>query len=77
MENFNINLTDSCYNSMFSGCTSLNYIKCLATNIRALNCTGDWTAIVSRSGTFVKNATMEDWRRGFSGIPNGWTIENA
>ena len=69
-------LASNCYAYMFYGCKNLNYIKCLATDISADNCTGYWLFFASTSGTFVKhpNAT---WPSGESGIPNGWTVENA
>ena len=69
-------LKDMCYENMFNGCTSLNYVKCLATNITASDCTNGWLADVSPSGTFVKDASMS-WPSGDSGIPNGWTVEDA
>lgn len=69
-------LKNTCYENMFNGCTSLNYVKCLATNITATNCTNGWLAGVSPSGTFVKDASMS-WPSGDSGIPNGWTVEDA
>lgn len=62
------------YEGMFSGCTSLNYIKCLATNISGTYCTNNWVSGVAASGTFVKNANMTGWTTGVSGIPAGWTV---
>ena len=65
-------LATYCYHSMFSGCTNLNYIKCLATNISATDCTTNWVNgvnIYSRTGTFVKAISMEDWTYGNNGIP--------
>ncbi|MBQ1297565.1 MAG: hypothetical protein IIY21_26215, partial [Clostridiales bacterium] len=70
-------LADRCYSNMFRGCTSLNYIKCLATNISSPGCTGNWVSNVSATGTFVKDASMNDWTTGNNGIPSGWTIQNA
>ena len=70
-------LTTNCYQYMFSGCSSLNYIECYATNISAYECTVEWVAGVSGSGTFVKADSMSGWSTGISGIPNGWTIEDA
>ena len=70
-------LVDNCYYGMFEGCTSLNHIKCLATDISASDCTSSWLNGVASSGTFVKNANMESWTTGPSGIPTGWTIQNA
>lgn len=70
-------LTDFCYGAMFMGCISLNYVRCLATNISASNCTMDWLKGVAASGTFVKNASMSSWPTGTSGIPSGWTVQDA
>ena len=70
-------LASSCYDSMFINCTKLNYIKMLATNISASYCLYDWVKGVSSTGTFVKNAAMTSLSRGPSGIPNGWTVQNA
>ena len=67
-------LAQSCYASMFQDCTSLNYIKCLATDISATDCTLDW---VASTGTFVKPSSMASWSTGTSGIPTGWTVQNA
>ncbi len=68
---------DLCYSSMFYGCTNLNYIKCLATDISASNCTNNWVDGVPSTGTFVKAASMSGWTEGISGIPQGWTVQNA
>ena len=70
-------LTEGCYMYMFSGCSSLNYIKCLATDISATNCTYNWVYDVSSSGTFIKNSNMSDWTTGDNGIPSGWTVQDA
>lgn len=69
-------ITQRCYEGMFDGCTSLNYIKCLATDISAYNCTLNWLNDVSATGTFVKDANTT-WSTGASGIPSGWTVQNA
>lgn len=70
-------LVQWCYGGMFNGCTSLNYIKCLATDISASNCTADWVYNVASSGTFVKASSMSSWSSGVSGIPSGWSVQNA
>jgi hypothetical protein len=63
---------------MFDSCTSLNYIKCLATNISATGCTYNWVSEVSSTGTFIKHPDMNDWKINVTyGIPSGWTIEDA
>ena len=71
--------TQYCYAFMFYGCSSLNYIKCLATNDICNADISNWVTGVSKNGTFVKNSTTneESWGRGDSGIPYGWTVENA
>jgi hypothetical protein len=70
-------LAKDCYVGMFYDCTNLNYIKCLATNISANNCTGNWVSNVSSTGTFIKDANMTSWTTGNSGIPRNWTVQNA
>ena len=70
-------LANNCYSYMFRGCKNLNYIKMLATNISASDCLGQWTYGVSSTGTFVKNAAMTSLPTGTSGIPSGWTVQNA
>lgn len=66
-------LVTGCYDGMFNGCGSLNYIKCLATNVEAIGtaATAAWTQDVATSGTFVKDANTE-WTRGSSAIPTKW-----
>lgn len=70
-------LADSCYYCMFERCSNLNYIKCLATDISAFNCTGSWVDFVAASGTFVKASSMTGWTTGTNGIPSNWTVQNA
>ena len=69
-------LMDNCYDSMFYNCTSLNYIKCLATNRSAEKCTFDWVKGVAPTGNFYKSPSAT-WETGTNGIPTGWTIHNA
>ena len=70
-------LARDCYDTMFYGCASLNYIKCLATNISARDCTYYWVGNVASTGTFVKSPNMTSWTTGNSGIPTGWTVQDA
>lgn len=70
-------LVDSCYDGMFKYCANLNYIKCLATDISASDCTTDWVSGVNGTGTFVKAASMTDWTTGNNGIPANWTVQDA
>ena len=62
---------------MFSGCTNLNYIKMLATDISADGCLETWVNNVSSTGTFVKDPNMTSLPTGDSGIPNGWTVQDV
>ena len=70
-------LVQYCYSNMFNNCTRLNYIKCLATNISARECTYYWTYQITGTGTFVKDSSMLSWTTGASGIPSGWTVHNV
>ena len=70
-------LAQACYREMFYGCSNLKYIKCLATNISAANCTRDWTRNVASTGTFVKNPSMTSWTTNTWGIPANWTVQDA
>ena len=65
-------LATSCYIAMFWLCTKLNYVKCLATDISAANCTASWLEDVATTGDFY---TPKDtlWRTADDGIPQGWT----
>ena len=69
-------LPASAYTSMFDACSHLSYIKCLATNINANNCTYKWVNSVASSGVFVKDASMTSWTIGMNGIPTNWITEN-
>lgn len=69
----------NCYYRMFNGCSNLNYIKMLGTGFNssaAANYMMDWVEGVSSSGTLVKNANTT-LPSGTSGIPNGWTVQDA
>lgn len=69
-------LRNNCYLNMFNGCTNMNYLKCLATDISASNCTNNWLkGTPSKTSCIFVKAAGVDWPRNDSGIPNGWTIE--
>ena len=70
-----VTLADYCYYDMFSGCTALNYVKCLAETFKTASTSG-WLSGVSQTGTFVKKQGVT-WETGASGIPSGWTVEEA
>ena len=69
-------LTDSCYIYMFQDCSNLNYIKCLATDISASNCTQNWVSGVASTGAFMKHPNISEstWSSGVNGIPTGWSV---
>ena len=69
-------LADFCYAHMYEECRNLNHVICLATNKSASDCTTDWLYKVSSTGTFTK-AAGATWSRGTSGIPSGWTVQDA
>ena len=73
------NLENQCYFRMFYECSKLNYIKCLAINNIGdwYRGTEDWTYKVASTGTFIKSASATDWKTGTSGIPSGWTVQDA
>ena len=70
-------LVGSCYYNMFNGCSSLSYIKMMATDISSTSNLTSWVSGVSSTGTFVKNTAMTSLPTGISGIPEGWTVEDA
>lgn len=65
------------YDSMFYGCSSLTSVTCLATDISEYGCVDDWMYGVAANGTFTKNPAMSSWGTGDSGIPSGWTVQDA
>lgn len=69
-------LVKECYSSMFYECEKLNYIKCLAEDISASECTLSWLTRTASTGTFIK-ANGANWPTGANGIPSGWTVQTA
>ena len=67
-------LKKQCYYNMFNGCTNMNYLKCLATDISAKDCTTNWLKSTAKKGTFVK-AEGVTWPRNDSGIPVDWDVK--
>lgn len=73
-------LTDahSCCYAMFSGCSSLNYIKAMFTIVPYdTNMLNSWVNGVAENGTFVKNAAAQWNYTGVNGVPTGWTVTTA
>ena len=69
-------LEPRCYQTMFLNCTSLNYIKMLATDISSTTGLSYWVYNVAANGTFVKAAEMASLPTGINGIPEGWTVQD-
>ena len=70
-------MTIHCYYGLFSGCTSLNSITCLAISSSGSYPTSNWVTGVAANGTFTKAASATFWPTGTSGIPEGWTVQDA
>lgn len=71
-------LVRDAYYEMFYGCSKLNYIKCLLNSIgSSTNVTQNWVQGVANTGTFIKLQRSTFWTTGNSGIPNGWTVQDA
>lgn len=68
---------EGCCQRMFYGCSKINRIECRATDISASDCLTDWVNGVAATGTFIKNPNMSSWPTGVSGIPSGWTVQDA
>ncbi len=68
-------LTPECYRFMFCNCNKLKYIKCLATDLSASQCTHNWMEDVPcGSERFFVKAANATWSRGCDGIPENWSI---
>lgn len=66
-------LVESCYSQMFTSCFELAAVTCLAEDISATDCLGNWMNLVSGTGTFTKKAGIV-YPNGYNGIPTGWTV---
>ena len=60
------------YKYMFSGCTNLESVTCLAVDHTAQDCTDEWLAEVSGTGTFTHAKGVYWDAPSTSGIPAGW-----
>lgn len=71
-----------CYHYMFYKCKKLNYVKALFltnpdTSGYIKDYTDNWLYNVASTGTFIKNSSANWSLSGASGIPTGWTVQNA
>ena len=68
-------LVDRCYNYMFSGCSNLSSVVCLATNTNSINSINliDW---LNGAGTNATNPTLhvKSSMRSRNWNASGWTI---
>ena len=71
-----LTLVAQMYRYMFYNCTSLEWVKMLATNITASNCLGAWMQYAKNESTcvFVKNISATWTTTGNSGVPTNWKI---
>jgi hypothetical protein len=69
-------LTPSCYSNMLAGCSKINNITMLATDISAKDCLYNWVMYLGNTGTFIKHKDMTSLPIGVHGIPSGWLIQN-
>ncbi|MBQ9176203.1 MAG: hypothetical protein IJ139_04975 [Bacteroidaceae bacterium] len=74
---------EAAYSCMFAGCSKLSYVKCMATDISDIDCTGGWLTGVATEGIFIKAEGMNDWTVGpqgkwneVDGIPAGWAMSS-
>ena len=67
-------LTKGWYSKMFNGCSKLNYVKAMFTDISAQDCLTDWLYGVSTTGTFIKSKDAA-WSNTDAKIPSGWTVQ--
>ena len=67
-------LAQECYDGMFQNCSNLKEVTMLATDVTADNCLTNWLTGTAATGTFYKNASVEDVAA--YGIPDGWTVKD-
>ena len=65
------------YYEMYKGCSNLNNVSCMATNVSATSVTENWLSGVAATGTFTTPSSTSWTVDSESGIPSGWTRVNA
>ena len=68
--------TTTCYKEMFKGNGNLVEVTNLSIN-RPGGSTENWLSNCSDTGTFYQHPDSPSWGRNASGVPSGWTIQNA
>lgn len=76
-----LTLVSGCYDSMFSDCSKLNYIKAMFTTEPSDTYLRSWASGVAMEGTLVLNAAAEwdpmDYDMDLGDIVLDWTIEKV
>ena len=70
-------LEKNCYLEMFYDCAKLNHVKCLATDIKAENCTKDWLGKAGSEATETKvvESVVTMTPNSDDGVPTSWTAQ--
>ena len=72
-------LEKNCYQEMFYDCAKLNHVKCLASDIKAENCTKDWLGKAGSEATETKvlESVVDMTKNSDDGVPTSWTAQKA
>ena len=70
-------LEKNCYQEMFYDCAKLNHVKCLATDIKAENCTKDWLGKAGTEATETKvlESVVDMTKNSDDGVPTSWMAQ--
>ena len=70
-------LEKNCYQEMFYDCAKLNHVKCLATDIKAENCTKDWLGKAGSEATETKvvESVVTMTPNSDDGVPTSWMAQ--
>ena len=70
-------LEKNCYQEMFYDCAKLSHVKCLATDIKAENCTKDWLGKAGSEATETKvlESVVPMTPNSDDGVPTSWTAQ--
>ena len=70
-------LEKNCYQEMFYDCAKLNHVKCLASDIKAENCTKDWLGKAGSEATETKvlESVVDMTKNSDDGVPTSWMAQ--
>ena len=70
-------LEKNCYREMFYDCAKLNSVTCLATDIKAENCTKDWLGKAGTEATETKvlESVVDMTKNSDDGVPTSWMAQ--